>query len=497
MARDGGLRPVELEEHDGDHDQPTTPSPGGDDPHHRGTGGPRGPHRARRRAVLVGAAVAVVLLALGGAQVVLDRRAAAVDARIGALPGASADVGTALTTLWEVAPDLLWYPLLVEGTVGIGPAARDDGAHAVVARDLRTGRVAWSVPIGPPGEAPTDGWTGSLTCAPPPAGLADPNHVPDVLVCHTSDVQGRATGTEPTSGSWSRVVTVDLRTHAVRSSVDAPRTPAAAVLGDVVALGTLDAERHVEIVAVDTATGTERWRYRDPDVLPDYVDDIGWISLQAAGDHVVVHGTDGSVYALDADGTRVDGLRADVGWLDERSLAVPVDDGRKRVLRPGEPDLVVRGTLARRTLDDGSAPGLEVSTVGSRTWGWDAASGEQRWETDVAVSSPGEQTVVVAEGRVHTTATSGVRTLDARTGALLWSYDLPAGVARSGVMCDGAHVSVLAGTGDDEDELTLVVLDRRTGELVRRVPLPGDTTWAYPLGPYVVAATDRTATVLG
>ncbi|QHT57627.1 PQQ-binding-like beta-propeller repeat protein [Cellulomonas sp. H30R-01] len=494
MARDGGLRPVELEEHDGDPGPPSTPPHDGDDPPEGRTGRPGTRRGARRSAVLVGAAVVAALLVLGGVQVVLDRRAAAVDARIAALPGASVDVGTALTALWEVPPDVLWYPMLTRGTVAIGPAVLDDGAHGVAARDLRTGRVAWSVPIGPPVETQVDGWTGSLTCAPPPARLADPNHVPDVLVCHTTDVRPDAPGTAPGAESWSRVVAVDLRTHTVRSSVDVARAPAAAVLGDVVALGRLDGGRHVEVVAVDTATGAERWRYRDPQPLPAYADDSSSVSLGGAGDHVLVFGASGESYALAGDGTRIDGFRADLGWIDAGWLAVPADDGTRRVLRPGEPDLVVQGALARRTLDDGSAPGLEVSTTGSRTWGWDAKTGEQRWESEVDASSPSEQTVVVAEGRVHTTATSGVRTLDARTGALLWSYDLPAGVVRTGVMCDGPHVSVVSST---EDELALVVLDRRTGELVRTIPLPGHVEWAYPLGPYVLAASGDRATVLG
>ncbi|GCD21444.1 hypothetical protein CTKZ_30060 [Cellulomonas algicola] len=502
MARDGGLRPVELEEHDGDPGRSSTPHDG-DVASPGATGGWRAHHGSRRGVLLVGAAVAAVVLVLGGVQVVLDRRAAAVDARIAALPGASADVGTALTTLWQLPPDLLWYPLLTRGTVGIGPAVLDDGAHAVVARDLRTGRVAWSVPIGPPARVPEGGWTGSITCAPPPAGLADPNHVPDVLVCHTSDVRpdmpdepGTA-GTAPASEAWSRVVAVDLRAHSVRSSVDVARTHAAAVLGDVVALGLLDGERHVEVVAVDTATGIERWRYRDPQPLPEYAEDSSWVSLNAAGGHVVVYGPDGEAYALAPDGTRVDGVRAENGWLDARWLAVPARDGTKRVLRPGEPDLVVRGTLAPRTLGDGSAPGLEVSTIGSRAWGWDAATGAQRWESDVALSSPLEQTVAVVDGRVHTTATSGVRTLDARTGELLWSYDVPEGVVRSGVMCDGPHVTFLTSAGSDQGDLALVVLDRRTGGLVRRMPLPPDVSWAYPLGPYVLGATDERAVVLG
>ncbi|MDC7122811.1 hypothetical protein OMK64_14845, partial [Cellulomonas fimi] len=41
----------------------------------------------------------------------------------------------------------------------------------------------------------------------------------------------------------------------------------------------------------------------------------------------------------------VDDLRADTGWIDARWLAIPARDGTKRVLRPGEPDLVVRGPL--------------------------------------------------------------------------------------------------------------------------------------------------------
>lgn len=505
MARRGELRHVELDEHDDGHGTPPPRRPGDGDsgggtggdtaPDHEGDA-PSGRRGAPRAVLVVGAAVAVVLLVLGGVQVALDRREAAVDDRIAALRGASVDVGTELTALWELDATRPWYPMLVDGTVATGPTLID-GAHGLLARDLRTGEEVWSVPIGPPVASPDGGWGGSITCAPPPVGTSDPNHVPEVLVCHTTDAE---VGSEaaPTAASWARVVVVDLRTHTVRSSVEVPRTPHAAVLDGVVALGLLDGERHVAVVGVDTATGAERWRYRAPDALPEYADDSGWISLHAAGGHVVVFDTSGRDYALDSDGVRVDGLRTDATGFNGAWLAVPARDGRSRVLRPREPDLEVAGTLARRTLDDGSAPGLEVSSSGALAWGWDATTGEQRWETAVDLSSSvGAQTVVVAEGRVHSTSSAGVRTLDARTGALLWSYDLPSGTVRSGVLCDGPHVMVLRGSEDAATVDSLVVLDRRTGDLVRELPLPPGVEWTSQLGPYVLAAAAGSATLLG
>lgn len=497
MARGGDLRHVELDERDGrGSPPPRRPGDGGTVPGDEGDA-PAGRRGARRGVLVVGAAVAAAVLVLGGVQVVLDRREAAVDDRIAALRGASADVGTGLTALWEIDVDRPWHPLLVDGTVATGPTLLDDGAHGLLARDLRTGDELWSVAIGPPVASSGDGWAGALTCAPPPVDLSDPNHAPEVLVCHTTDAEVAA-ATAPTASSWSRVVVVDLRTHAVRSSVEVPRTPHAAVLDGVVALGLLDGERHVEVVGVDTVTGAERWRYRDPEALPAYADDTGWVSLQASGGHVVVFDTSGEQYALDADGERVDGLHVEASGFDGGWLAVPAQDGRSVVLRPGAPDLEVAGTLVRRTLDDGSAAGLEVSTDGARAWGWDATTGEQRWESAVDLSSSVvAQTAVVAEGRVHSTSSAGVRTLDARTGALLWSYDLPSGTARSGVLCDGPHVMVLRGSDDAATVDSLVVLDRRTGDLVREVPLPAGVEWASPLGPYLLAAASESATILG
>ncbi|AEE44292.1 PQQ-binding-like beta-propeller repeat protein [Cellulomonas fimi] len=506
MRRRGDLTHVELVEDD----DPTgrgaarTPSatagPGGPDDA-SGTGREDAPRSSgRRRGLLVAAGVVVLaLVTLAAVQVVVDRRASAVDDRIAALPGASVDLGTELTTLWALDEEILWFPAVFQGRVGVGPAVLDDGAHGVQARDVSTGEVVWSVAVGPPvprTDDEADPWGGALSCAPPPTGTADPNTVPEVMVCHTSDQREPGEDGPRLTPTWSRVVVVDLATGSVRSSVDVPRATSAAVLDGSVALGRLDDERHAEVVAVDTVTGEERWRYRDPADLPEGTVDL-WMSVQQVGGHVAVFDPSGDVTLLSPDGERVDDTGWDMSAMAELGLALPADGPFTRVVRPGLPDLEVIGTLARRVLDDGSAPGLEVSSSGSISWGWDATTGEERWESEDGLAPQGQAAVVVAEGRVHAASTTGVRTLDARTGEVVWTYDVPEGTVQGPLMCDGPHVAVLRGRDDGSGMESVIVLDRRTGELVRELALPEGTQWATPLGPYLVAYGQAGSAVVG
>lgn len=505
MRRGGDLTHVELVEDDdpsgrGAARTPSaTPRPGTpDDVSVVREGAPR--TSRRRRGLLVAAgAVVLTLVTLAVVQVVVDRRASAVDARIATLPGASVDLGTELTTLWALDQEVRWFPALFQGRVGVGPAVLDDGAHGVQARDVSTGEVVWSVAVGPPVPQPddeADPWGGSLSCAPPPTGTLDPNTAPRVIVCHTSDQVEPGADTVRLTPTWSRVVVVDLATGTVRSSVDVPRATSAAVLDGSVALGRLDDEGHAEVVAVETGTGDELWRYRDPDDLPEGTVDL-WMSVQQIGGHVAVFDPSGDISLLSPAGEPVDDTGWDLGAMADVGLGLPADGPFTRVVRPGFPDLEVIGTLARRVLDDGSAPGLEVSSSGSISWGWDATTGEERWESENGLAPQGPAAVVVAEGRVHAASTTGVRTLDARTGEVVWTYDVAEGTVQGPVLCDGPHVMALRGRDDGSGMESVIVLDRRTGELVRELALPEGTQWATPLGPYLVAYGPEGSAVVG
>lgn len=504
MPRGERLTEVELvEDDDVDLTPRHVPAPGGPDDADPARAGqrPRRTWREWRRHGRWVVPVAVAAVGLLATQTLLDSRAAAVDARIAALPGAIVNVGAELTALWTPTDDERWYPVAFVGGTGVGPTVLDDGSPAVLARDLSTGQEVWSVAIAPavPELLRSDTW-GVSSCLPPPAELADPGRAPETLVCFTADAfrtAGPAEEQRMPSPAWARLVVVDLHDGTIRSQADVPPAWSAATLGDVTALAWLDDERHVVVAGVDTVTGEERWRYRSPDDEPDD-DSAGWLSVSEAGGHAVVFTGAGQTYALSATGERRDDLALDQTWSGMGRLVARTDLGRNRVVRAGLPDLEVLGTLSTRVLDDGGVPGLEVSSAGGTVWGWDGRTGRQLWETELTeVVVPSGTPATVADGRVHLPTSAGTVALDARTGEVVWSYTTPVTTGQIEVMCDGPHIVLVVADPSASGPPSLDVLDRRTGTLVRTVAVPDDLQWLTRLGPRLLGYSEESAVVLG
>ncbi|QHT57626.1 PQQ-binding-like beta-propeller repeat protein [Cellulomonas sp. H30R-01] len=470
MARGERLSFVELVEDD-DHDV-AAPTPGAP------TAEVVRARRWRRPATVVGAVVAVVVLALVAVQSVVDARARGVDARIAALPGALADVGDTLEPLWS--PDDAWWPTATSGGAAFGMTIARDGTAALVARDVETGEERWSTAVSPEvaGAQPTD-----ARCA-PPEGEGAPE--PTTMVCFVTDALDSTGSIDPDAaprpGTWSRVTVVDLRDGTVVAAHDLDE-PAlhAAVLREVVALLRVDAAGHVEVTAVDPVSGDEAWRYRHPTVLPGARDDR-WSYVTESAGHVVVQ-TPLQVLVLDPTGRLREDLRGAETWAGP-FLQAP-RDGRTLVVRAGRPDLEVLGDFAVRQLDDGSLPGLELSSSGGHVYGWDAETGGQRWE--VVLDTGPIWSALVVDGRVHLATRTGVAALSGRTGEVLWTYELAPGSTPSQVLTDGPHVLVEQVDPRGVDGSVLVVLDRRTGVHVRDLSMPTGVQGVVPFGHRLLA----------
>ena len=93
----------------------------------------------------------------------------------------------------------------------------------------------------------------------------------------------------------------------------------------------------------------------------------------------------------------------------------------------GRADVDVPGELLPLTVDDGSVPGLVLTSSGD-VRGWDAATGESRWRSDVVASV----NALLLDGRVYVSTRGGVAALDGRTGDLLWR------ASRRGAPCPGS-----------------------------------------------------------
>ncbi|WP_273652818.1 PQQ-binding-like beta-propeller repeat protein [Cellulomonas fimi] len=436
--------------------------------------------RWRRPALVAGAGAAVVVVGLAVVQGVADARVRAVDARIAALPGALGEVGDSLEPLWT--PDEAWWPTTTSGGAAIGTALQPDGSTALVALDVDTGEQRWSATVAPavPGAELSE-----ARCV-PPEGEGVPE--PATMVCFATDARQSFGSIDPDAawrpGTWSRLTVVDLRDGTVVAAHDLDE-PAlhAAVLRDVTALLRLDDGGHVVLTAIDPVSGAEAWRYRHPTVLPGARDDR-WSWVTEAAGHAVVQ-TPLDTLVIDPAGRPRDDVRGIELWAGT-FLQAP-HEGRTVVVRAGRPDLEVLGDFAARQLDDGSLPGLEVSSGGGWVYGWDADSGEQRWEVELDVGQI--WAALVLDGSVHVATRTGVAALDGGTGEVLWSYDLAPGTTPSQVLTDGPHVLVEQVDPEGVDPSVLVVLDRRTGVHVRDVSMPTGVQGVIPFGHRLFAFT--------
>jgi len=151
------------------------------------------------------------------------------------------------------------------------------------------------------------------------------------------------------------------------------------------------------------------------------------------------------------------------------------------VLRPGQDPIEVTGDLLTRTVDDGSIPGLELS-AGTKTYAWDAASSTRLWSADVVPDRNWGDQVLVLDGKVYLSTAEGVVALDGEDGSVLWTTPRSPATMSGELLTDGPHLLLVqspvdpAGTGD------VLVLDRRDGTALRRVPLPDGTWYAFSAG---------------
>lgn len=199
------------------------------------------------------------------------------------------------------------------------------------------------------------------------------------------------------------------------------------------------------IYAIDAATGKMRWRRGFGADLPHPGSIWDWDFFQSsptvAGARVYIGSGDGNLYALDADNGRViwryhtngrvrstpavAGDTVYVGSFDGAVYAISATSGtlRWRFKTKGDRYFPIGEVQSSPAVADG------VVYVGARDgycYALDAKTGVVRWAHDEpqywVSSSP-----AVADGRVYYGSSDGdaLRALDARTGKLLWSFDVP------------------------------------------------------------------------
>lgn len=431
---------------------------------------------ARRRGAwwAVAGIAAAVVAALVVTQSVLDARERAARQRLAATPGVVRPIDPDIGVLWR--PDPTEQAVLLQGIdtgpAMVGLAVAADGSQAFVGLDPRTGEQRFSTPLlGPDAvRARSLDRSAAGTCLPVPVDAGPPTQA----ACLVSDgfVQYGDEGVETRKpATTTRVVVLDTGDGRVVADTAAPGATALAVLPGLAVVSVPDAA----VTGRDLRTGAVRWTYGPPSPGADRRSFAGETRLFAV-DGVVAVAVPGWTAALLSPSGAV--LRASApGDADvvvdpvSRRLALLSSTGsgalRSTLVQRGRHDVDLPGGLLPLTVDDGSVPGLVLtSDVSLRAW--DSVTGERRWTADVVASV----NAMVLRGRVYLSTQAGVVALDGRTGEVAWRGATTEGNVPGFVVTDGEHLVVADQpvVGGPRSELVALGLD--DGTAAWRVPFP-------------------------
>lgn len=446
---------------------------------------PEPPARSRRGLWWVAAGAAVVALSLVGTQLVVDAREDAAAARLASVPGVFPPLGDELVvvrTISQADAEALWSGVVIGDGRTAALLVAQDGSQSFTAIDQRTGEAVWStLLVGPdPRRAASPeggygGWCQGDVAREEPATVA---------VCLATDgfVHYEDDGTEERHpATTSRAVVVDLGDGHVITEWAVEEGSQLAVVGDLVVVGTRDAERGVVVVAHDARTGAEQWRYQEAvdDDDADSPERQYW-GLFAAGATIAVYDGGGLLLLSSSTGQLVrDDLRAATreasfgtdpvtGTFAITSYAGTGARTTTLLAPDADPagDVVLRGEPVPVTVDDGSLPGVMLTYL-SHAYAWDRRTGEELWEAEVQPSG----NALVIRGRVYLTTSTEIVALDGRSGDVVWRTPLPSYGAGS-LATDGRDLLLLSPEYDGSGEAGLTVLDVASGAETRTVAFP-------------------------
>ncbi|GIG41177.1 PQQ-binding-like beta-propeller repeat protein [Cellulomonas phragmiteti] len=474
MARRGPLHDVELVEDD----EPDAPAPTAPDTHP--------PSRPRRRRA-VAAAAALLVVVVGAAVVgqgVVDARERETVAAVARQPGGVDLLAGPPAMRWEASFDDLYLGAEVRaGDVLVGVQHASQGPVAVAGRDAGTGAEVWRTELvdgttreQPAGTPEAHAWSGQCV------GVTGEQHL---VVCMAHDGSWVVADLQSVEvpPSTVRVVVLDVRDGSVVEDLTqalhvTDRPSAVAATGGVVAVAVAaDAGAQVHAVRLD---GTPAWEL----TVPGPRDEDGWGTFVTSVGELVALVTPTELRLLDATGRAVRTEQLDGRFVTGRPgielYVVPSPMGYERgadgsrvegarttttVVRP-EGDVEVTGDIVVTQVDDGSVPGLVLTSGGGRLTAWDG-EGAEVWSVEVA--APGA--ALLLAGRVHVDAGSEVLTLDARTGDELWRSSATTALP----VTDGRHLLALAAAPQRGQRAELVALDPAGGGELWRGPLPDGT----------------------
>lgn len=461
MARRSPLHDVELVDDD---DAPTVPTDAAADP---------AAGRRSRRALVVGVTLVTVLVA--GAvvgQAVVDRRERAGVAAVVGQMGAVDLLAGPPVARWETTDDALaMMTTRTSDGVLVGVQHTLSGPVEVAAVDVATGAQTWRVELidgstrAAQDTPETYAWSGSCSEVP------GREHRVTCLVhdgTQSTDENGEPVGAPP---SVVRVVTLDTRDGTVVQDLSDALEVTGEVssfvfTGDVVAVATRTGSERVTHVRAVTWDGASAWDLTIPEPgdgerSQTYLAELGdLVGVATPTELRLVDARGRTVRTLPLDGGYVAGWGGDVLYVTASEF-----DGTTTVVRP-DGDVEVTGYVVPALVDDGSVPGLTLTSDDGLLTAWDG-EGARLWSSELAAPA----SVIVLGGRVLLDAGRGLAALDARTGDELWTNE----VSGADPVTDGRHVYALVSAPSRGQRSEVVALDPADGSEVWRAPLPDGT----------------------
>ena len=140
---------------------------------------------------------------------------------------------------------------------------------------------------------------------------------------------------------------------------------------------------------------------------------------------------------------------------------------RSTLVQRGREDVDLPGDVLPLTVDDGSVPGLVLtSDVSLRAW--DAVTGEQRWKSDVVASV----NALVLGGRVYLSTRPGSSRSTGARARCVWRGETTEGNVPGFLVTDGEHLVVADQPVVGGPRSELVAFAVEDGHSIWRVPFP-------------------------
>lgn len=447
-------------------DVPHDDVPHDDDPHahdpQRDTG------RRRRVVVLVALVAVLAVVAVVGQAVVSSRERERVAALAG-LPGILEAIDGPVEVVRSGSDDVL-LASTARTPDGWSVVQHEDEAGRTTARavDPLDGTVRWETELVAAGTAlavlPGGEAVRSRGACLPADG--------DLLVCQADNATalvGRGTVTQlrPTV---TRLVVLDARDGTQVADLsgiasDAWLSTSAGVVDDLVVVAGTDGA--TTVVRATTVAGDVVWEEAFPATTTTSYG--AQVTVMPTTDGVAV-ASPTALRLLDTSGRTV----GDVALTADRYVRTTAGDAV--VVGSTGPDgtlvvdphgsRVLRGSWVASVADDGSAPGLVLTSDGDGVHAW-STDGTERWTADLHDGGSG---AIVLAGRVVLGHGTAVVALDATTGAEVWRT--PDLLPDSGIATDGRYVLTLDATPGGSARQDLVALDARDGGPSWRVTLP-------------------------